>query len=89
MSKPIQVAKWTGKQLGDIAEWLYGFPSVRLVQMTIKKELMIELENKKLVTVLPNEYICVNTDVKGSIIALTEEQAKNCLVDLEKGETNE
>lgn len=39
MSKPIQVVQWTGKQLGEITEWLYNFPNVKLVQMTIKKSL--------------------------------------------------
>ena len=72
MCKPIQVVQWTGKQLGEITEWLYNFPNVKLVQMTIKKELIIQCDDKK---------ICVNTELNNSILALTEEQAKNCLVE--------
>ena len=39
MSKPIQVVQWTGKQLGEITEWLYNFPNVKLVQKRSLEEI--------------------------------------------------
>ena len=80
MSKPIQVVQWTGKQLGEITEWLYNFPNVKLVQMTIKKELIIQYNNKKILVPI-GEYVCVNTELNNYILALTEDQVKNCLVE--------
>lgn len=80
MCKPIQVVQWTGKQLGEITEWLYNFPNVKLVQMTIKKELIIQCDDKKIIAPI-GEYICVNTELNNSILALTEDQVKNCLVE--------
>ena len=80
MCKPIQVMQWTGRQLGEMAEWLYNFPNVKSVQMTIKKELIIQCDNKKIIAPI-GEYICVNTGLNNSILALTEDQAKNCLAE--------
>ena len=80
MSKPILVMQWTGKQLGEMSEWLYSFPNVQSVQMTIKKELIIQYNNKKILVPI-GEYVCVNTELNNYILALTEDQVKNCLVE--------